>query len=157
VGPDNITSGRNVTKRTLSSMAVALIVTAIVTSGCSREEPTTSSGDTPDYRQVALEFARSLAAREYPKAYAMMSHGYRQSRTVDELRIGFEAIIPRDWGAIGPIEVGQTMTSWSGKEPSDIGWAYVSIGGDVYSEAIIVVVTSERGKAEIRHVEFGRP
>lgn len=115
------------------------------------------SGDAADYGQVALEFARSLAAREYPKAYAMMSEGYRQSRTVDELRIGFEAIVPTDWGAIGPIEVGQTMTSWPGKQPSDVGWAFVSIGGDVYSEAITVIVTSENGKARIREVEFGRP
>jgi hypothetical protein len=135
-----------------------LVVAAIfVTVGCSREEPTTLSGTSADYGQIALEFARSLAAREYPKAYAMMSHEYRQNRTLDELRVGFEAIVPRDWGAIGPIEVGQTMTSWPEKRPSDVGWAYVSIGGDVYSEAIIVIVMSENGGARIREVEFGRP
>jgi hypothetical protein len=49
------------------------------------------------------------------------------------------------------------MTSWPSKQPSDIGWAYVSIGGDVYSEAVTVVVTSEQGEAKIREVEFGRP
>jgi hypothetical protein len=145
-------------KRALSSLLVILIVAGIVTIGCSREEPTTTpSGGTADYRQIALEFTRSLAAREYPKAYAMMSHGYRQNRTVDELRSGFEAIVPRDWGAIGPIEVGQAMTSWPGKQPSDVGWAYVSIGGAVYSEAVIVVVTSENGETRVREVEFGRP
>jgi len=138
-------------------LSVTLIVATIVTIGCSREEPTTPSGNTADYGQIALEFGRSLAAREYPKAYAMTSHDYRQNRTVDELRIGFEAIVPRDWGAIGPIEVGQTMTSWPGKQPSDVGWAYVSIGGDVYSEAIVVIVTSENGVGRIREVEFGRP
>ena len=148
---------RNVTGRTFASFSVAFIVAAIVAIGCSREEPTTPSGGTADYRQVALEFARSLAAREYPKAYAMMSQGYRQNRTLDELRVGFEAIVPRDWGAIGPIEVSQTMTSWPAKQPSDVGWAYVSIGGEVYSEAVMVVVTSENGEARIREVEFGRP
>lgn len=115
------------------------------------------SRDTADFRQVALEFARSLAAREYPKAYAMTSHGYRQNRTVDELRTGFEAIVPLDWGAIGPIEVGETMTSWPAMQPSDLGWAYVGIGGKVYSEAVMVVVTLENGEAKIREVEFGRP
>jgi hypothetical protein len=49
------------------------------------------------------------------------------------------------------------MTSWPGKQPADLGWAFVSIGGDVYSEAVIVVVTSENGEARIREVEFGRP
>jgi hypothetical protein len=115
------------------------------------------SRDTADCKQIALDYARSLAARDYPKAYAMMSHGYRQNRTVDQLRIGFEAIVPRNWGPIGPIEAGQNMTSWPDKQPSDLGWVYVSIGGKVYSEAIIVVVTSEHGEAKIREVEFGRP
>jgi len=49
------------------------------------------------------------------------------------------------------------MATWPGKQPADIGWAYVSIGGEVYSEAITVVVTSESGEAKIREVEFGRP
>lgn len=137
--------------------AFILVVAAMVMGGCSREEPATQAGNTADYGQVALEFARSLAAREYAKAYAMMSQGYRQTGTVDELRSGFEAIVPPNWGPIGPIEVGQTMTSWPGKQPSDVGWAYVSIGGDLYSEAVIVVVTSENGEARIREVEFGRP
>jgi hypothetical protein len=142
--------------RTLSSCSVILIVAAIASVGCSREEPTTPSGGT-DYKHIALEFTRSLAAREYPKAYAMMAQGYRQKSTLDELRMGFEAIVPTDWGAIGPIEVGQTMTRWPGKQPADVGWAYVSIGGAVYSEGIVVVVTSENGAAKIREVEFGRP
>jgi hypothetical protein len=146
-----------VSRRALSSVSVTLIVAAVLSMGCSREEPTTPSGGTRDHGQVALEFARALAAREYPKAYAMMSHGYRQGRTVDELRAGFEAIVPRDWGAIGPIEVGQTMTNWPEKQPSDVGWAYVSIGGEAYSEAVIVIVMSENGEAKIREVEFGRP
>ncbi len=115
------------------------------------------SGSISDYQQIALEFAKSMAAREYPKAYAMTSQGYQEKNTVNHLGTGFEAIVPTDWGVIGPIEVGQTMTSWPGKQPSDLGWVYVSIGGNVYSEAVIVVVTSENGVAKIREVEFGRP
>jgi hypothetical protein len=49
------------------------------------------------------------------------------------------------------------MTSWPDKQPADLGWAYVSIGGDVYSEAVTVVVTSEEGTPRVRAVEFGRP
>jgi hypothetical protein len=146
----------NLTQRTLSSLG-ALIAAAILIIGCSKEEPAMPSRDTANYAQIALEFARTLAARDYPKAYAMMSRGYRQNRTVDQLRIGFEAIVPKDWGTIGPIEVSQTMTSWPAKQPTDVGWAYVSIGGQMYSEAVIVVVTSEHGEAKIREVEFGRP
>lgn len=146
------------TKRTYSFITlVSLFVTAMTFAACSKEEPKMSSGNTSDYRQVALEFTKLLAAREYPKAYAMTSQEYGKRNTVDQLRTALEAIVPADWGAMGPIEVGQTMTSWPGKQPSDLGWAYVSIGGNVYSEAITVVVTSQNGEPRIREVEFGRP
>ena len=114
-------------------------------------------GNASDYRQVALEFAKALATRQYASAYAMTSREYQQESTLDQLRANFEAIVPSDWGAADPIEVGQTMTEWPGLRPSDLGWVYVSIGGEVYSEALTVVVTLDDGAARIRAVEFGRP
>ena len=33
----------------------------------------------------------------------------------------------------------------------------MSVGGDVYSEAVTVVVTREEGGLKVRAVEFGRP
>ena len=110
-----------------------------------------------DYQQAALEFTRLLAARDYTTAHTMTSRDYRKRTDPEQLRAAFENIVPTDWGQIGPIEVGHTMTSWPGKQADDAGWVYVSIGGDVYSEAIIVVVTSESGVAKVREVEFGRP
>jgi hypothetical protein len=145
------------TKNTHLVLSTTLIIAAIIFAGCSREEPKMQTGNKSDYRQIALEFAKSLAAREYPKAYEMAANEYRGRTTVEQLRTAFETIVPTDWGTVGPIEVGQTMTTWRGKRSSDIGWAYVIIGGDVYSEAVTVVVTSERGQAKIREVEFGRP
>ena len=115
------------------------------------------SQNTSDYRQIALVFVTSMASRDYAKAYAMTTKEYREKTSVEQLRSAFEAIVPTDWGTMAPIEVGQTMTSWRGQQPSDLGWAYVSIGGDAYSEAVTVIVTSENGEARIREVEFGRP
>jgi hypothetical protein len=100
---------------------------------------------------------KALAARDYPKAYAMTAQEYCRRTNLEHLRTAFETIVPADWGPVGPVEVGQTMETWPGKQPSDMGWAYVSIGGDVYSEAVTVVVTSENGEARIREIEFGRP
>lgn len=128
---------------------------ALALVACSREGPEVPSGT--DYRQVALEFAQALAARDYAKAHAMTSDAYRKRMTVDQLRAAFEAIVPTDWGTVGPVAVGETMTTWPDKQPADLGWAYVSIGGDVYSEAVTVVIASENGAARIRHAEFGRP
>src|SRR6185295_403186 len=116
--------------------------------------PELSAGD---YKQVSLDFANALAARDYDVAYALTSKDYRDSTSVQALQAAFETIVPVDWTTVGPIEVGQTMDDWPGREPSDVGWAYVSVGGDVYSEAITVVVTLEDGELRVRTVEFGRP
>jgi hypothetical protein len=106
---------------------------------------------------VAFAFAKALASRDYRTAYAMTASEYQRRVTLDEMRAAFEAIVPVDWGAVGSIDVGHTMDDWPGKQASDVGWAYVSIGGDAYSEAITVVVTAEDGSLKVRDVEFGRP
>ena len=110
-----------------------------------------------DHKQVALALTGALAARDYHAAYALTSRAYRESTTVHDLQAAFEAIVPIDWGAVGPIDVGETLDDWPGREPSDAGWVYVSVGGDVYSEAVIVVVTREDGELRVRGAEFGRP
>lgn len=110
-----------------------------------------------DYPAVALAFAKALASRDYDGAYAMTSTDFQRLLTRDEMRAAFEAIVPADWGTLESVDAGHTMTEWPGMEPSDVGWAYVSIGGDVYSEAVIVIVSTEDGVLKVRHVEFGRP
>ncbi len=49
------------------------------------------------------------------------------------------------------------MVEWPAKESSDIAWVYVILGGDVYSEALTLIVTDENGSIKIRDIEFGRP
>jgi hypothetical protein len=77
--------------------------------------------------------------------------------SLEQVQSAFETIIPTDWGTVEPIEVAQTLRDWPSKEDSDLGWVYVSLGGDVYSEAVVVVVTLEDGEPRVRDVEFGRP
>jgi hypothetical protein len=62
-----------------------------------------------------------------------------------------------EWGDTGPIEIGTILDDWPDKQPSDLGWVYVSIGGDVYSEGLTLVLMSENGNARVREVQFGRP
>jgi hypothetical protein len=73
------------------------------------------------------------------------------------MRSAFEDIVPPSWDPAGPIELGLTQTSWPDKQPGDVGWAYVSIGGKVYSEAVVVIVATEDKHLRVRAVEFGRP
>jgi hypothetical protein len=116
-----------------------------------------SGGSAGDYKKVALGFTNALATRNYGAAYALTSNEYRDSTSVEAMQAAFEAIVPTDWKTIGPVEVGETMEDWPGRKPSDVGWAYVSVGGDAYSEAVTVVVTLEEDALRVRTVEFGRP
>ena len=116
-----------------------------------------SEGRAGDYKQVALAFTKALAARNYGDAYALTSSDYRNSTSLEAMQAAFESIVPVGWKTVGPVEVGETMENWPGSTPSDAGWAYVSVGGDVYSEAITVVVTLEGNVLRVRMVEFGRP
>lgn len=108
-------------------------------------------------RQVALDFTRALTEREYARAHAMTTAGYRQATSAEALRRDFEAVVPTDWGDAEPLEVAATLGDWPDREPDDVGLVSVAIPGDVYSEAIAVVVAREAGVLRIRSVEMGRP
>ena len=124
---------------------------------CSREGSDVSNTTSINYKDVALEFTQALANRNYTKAYAMTSKEYQTKTTLDVMKSTFEGIVPIDWGTMGPIEAGETMTDWPDKKPSDLGWVYVSIGGDVYSEAVTAIITLEGDTPKIREIEYGRP
>lgn len=107
--------------------------------------------------ELAIEFTRALASREYVAAYGMTSSEFGSAYSCEDMQNEFESIVPTDWGAVDPIEIGTTMDDWPGKRETDLKWIYVGIGGDVYSEAVIVVVTEESGVLRVREVEWGRP
>ena len=115
------------------------------------------SAHVSDYSSLALQVVRALAGRDYSTAYAMTSGDYQRSTTLEKMRAAFEAIVPPEWPTVGPVQVGHVMETWPTKEPSDVGWVYISIGGDVYSEAVTLVVMGEGDTLRVRSVEFGRP
>jgi hypothetical protein len=87
----------------------------------------------------------------------MTSQEYQRGTSLEQMRAGFEAIVPTVWKTTAPPEVTQTLASWPDKRASDVRWAYVGISGDAYSEAVTVVVMLEDDTLRIRTVEFGRP
>lgn len=122
--------------------------------GCSQQESTMSLQDAKD---TALKFSNLMSSRNYSDAYEMTSKKFKNNFSATELQENFEDMIPSDWGEVSPIEVGETMMEWPAKESSDIAWVYVILGGDVYSEALTLILTSEEDSIKIREIEFGRP
>jgi hypothetical protein len=127
----------------------------VVVAGC-RDQQRYSELE-PQAERVALEFVKALVDREFFTAYRLASSELRESMGVQDLRDGFEAVVPPDWGPAGPLEIGRTMHDWADRRLGDIVWVYVSIPGDVYSEAVTFVVTLEDEKLLVRSLEFGRP
>ena len=102
-------------------------------------------------KTLALEFARTLAKRDYGQAYHMLSLNAQSQLTEDGLREQFESMIPPDWGDVDPIELAEN-SAW------DEMFLYVVLGGDGYSEAIIVnSFASDDEIPKIDSFQFGRP
>jgi hypothetical protein len=106
---------------------------------------------------VAQAFVTALGARDYATAYALTSETYRQANGLDAMRDAFELVVPSDWGPVGPIAVAETLIDWPGKHEGDVAWMFVSVGGDMYSEAVTAVITREGSDLKVRSAEFGRP
>lgn len=102
-----------------------------------------------DQKTTALKFARALADRDYAVAHSLCSDEYREQCDAGFLSQEFERIVPLDWGEIDPIEL---------VEIGGFPFIYIQLGGDVYSEAIIISsFVSENEQAKIANFEFGRP
>lgn len=100
-------------------------------------------------KQLALNFARALSQRDYPGAYEMCSEKLKSHVSLEVIRNQFEDMIPQDWGDVNPIEL---------EDQLDFPFIYVVLGGDVYSEAIIIdAFVVEQDQVRIDHFEFGRP
>lgn len=110
---------------------------------------------------VGIAFARALVAGEYEVAYNMLSATLQAALPLAQLREQYESMIEpmiEDGGNPPYVEdVITILDDWPTKEFADIGWAYVAIGGDVYSEAVSVLVMQEHTKHVIREIQWGRP
>ena len=100
-----------------------------------------------DVKLTAEQFAKHLVAHDYAAANAMLV------TPAPDLQKQYETMV-ESIGKVTGTQVMNTMTAWPDKQPTDTGWAYVSINGELGSEAVTVVVTRDK---KIRTVEWGRP
>lgn len=102
-----------------------------------------------DQKATALLFARRLADRDYEAALALCSDEISSRMSTETIRAAFEDIVPLDWGEIAPIDL---------EENAAFPFVYVVLGGEVYSEAIIIdSFVIENGQAKVANFELGRP
>lgn len=94
-------------------------------------------------------FAQKLAARDYRAALELCSEEIKAGLNERSLAEEFEAIVPLDWGEVD---------SFGLEENDAFPFIYIVLGGEVFSEAIIVhSFGTENGQTKIAGFELGRP
>jgi hypothetical protein len=100
-------------------------------------------------KATALLFARTLANRDYVASLALCSSDIVSKMSAETLGAEFERIVPLDWGEIDPIDL---------EDNDAFPFVYVVLGGDIYSEAIIInSFVTENGQTRIANFQLGRP
>jgi len=143
--------------RIIVRIVTVIVLVTVLCIACEQSNADISASDKNLMSSVLLAFARDLVDRNYLKAYARTSKKYQANTSPDNLKTAFEEIVPLDWGTTCPVEVGSALLDWPNQQPGEILWVYVTIGGDVYSEAISVIFSKESNSFKINSVEFGRP
>jgi hypothetical protein len=106
---------------------------------------------------IAVTFAEHLTAGRFDDARAMLSEHLQQQYQPIDLNREFSAMVSYGGSAPDTVELISTMDAWPARQINDLGWAYVAISGDEFSEAVSVVVAQENLHALIRELEWGRP
>ena len=109
--------------------------------------------------KLCFAFAQAIVSGQFAAAHAMLSDTLRQEVHPQDLENSYNEMIGYGEGPPNLIEAinVDSMEGWPSRQERDVGWAYVAICGEGYSEAVSVVVAEEGGREVIRKVEWGRP
>ena len=110
-----------------------------------------------NYSQLAADFANALKRGNYTQAGVFIAPSKKEAWSSQRLKSEYEGMIEYGEGPATFVEVMETFDDWPTKEQGDVGWAYVAIAGDEFSEAVAVVVCNEGDQFRIRDIEWGRP
>jgi hypothetical protein len=107
--------------------------------------------------QVARTFATHLARGAFADAHALLTTALAGQFSPSDLEREYAAMLAYlDDATADHVEVITMLDQWPGAQPDDLGWAYVAIAGEDWSEGVSVVVCRE-GDPRVRAVEWGRP
>jgi NTF2-like N-terminal transpeptidase domain len=109
------------------------------------------------YSEVASQFASSLVKGDFSSAHSILSQSLKEQLSIAQLQERYNNMTAYSGESAESVEVEETMNEWSQKELNDVGWAYVSISGKSFSEAVTVVICEEDGKFCVCDVVWGRP
>ena len=112
------------------------------------------------FEETALAFASALVAGDFRKARLLLSPPLARELSEADLRKELVAML-RGYAA-GPrtavhFDEQFSLEEWPTKQTGDVGWAYVSITGHDFVEAVAVTVAKVGDVHKIRAIDWGRP
>jgi hypothetical protein len=124
-------------------------------------KPTTSKKAAPAADaatvELATSFADALVAADFGKARVLLSRSLKKAKSEQSLARSVKSLLPSAKSKLEDAEVVETLTDWPDKQQGDVGWVYVALNGDGFSEGVSVTVSREGSRLAIRDVEWGRP
>ncbi len=97
---------------------------------------------------------------DFERANSLLAPDLRDIMTPEQLRLDYEGMISfysNPGSAHVVFDPQFTLSYWPGRQPGDVGWAYVSIVGDDFVEAVSVIIAEYDQELLIREIEWGRP
>lgn len=107
--------------------------------------------------KLAVSFAEHLILGRYNDARALLTPRLQEEWPASSLESEFLTMTDYGNDPASRAELAMTMDTWPSRELGDIGWAYVSIVGEGFVEAVTVVVSHALGGPRVRELEWGRP
>ena len=98
-----------------------------------------------------------MADGRFHEAHTLLTDEQKKLLAAAALKKQYEEMISYGSGPSKHVEVMQTLDVWPDKKKEDVGWVYVAIAGDNFSEAVTVVVARAGSELAIRSIEWGRP
>jgi hypothetical protein len=84
------------------------------------------------YQEVAVTFAAALVERDFVRARELLAPGLREQlseRQLEESLTSMYRVYAGSEPSRSHFVPEGTLETWPGRQPSDLGWAYVSIEG----------------------------
>ncbi len=110
-----------------------------------------------DYKELAAQFGSALTKKDFVLAHSMLCQSLQENLSPENLKQEFESMISYGEGLSGNVDVMEAFEDWPAKQHNDIGWAYVAITGQNFSEAVSLTINNENGQTRVREIEWGRP
>jgi hypothetical protein len=109
--------------------------------------------------RVAVQFGSAIAQGDFLAAHALLTNHAQESHSPRALKEAVERMLANGDGRIEQVEVVSecVLDDRPDKQEEDVGYVYVALTGDGFSEAVTVTLTQEAGTIRIRDLQWGRP